>query len=224
MVSLIFLMAVLVLPFVVLIVVLTTLAPAMARRERARTAALHRWAMANGWTFTPSCQPPWTAHLPGRNHRGLGATLIGQIGGRRVIVSEYSYSTTSSSGDTTTTSTHHFIVVAVLLDRMHPPVSVRRAPGALAAFARKVFGQSPAPTGDPVFDSFFRIDSADPDHARSLVGPQLMHAHVTGGLPPWQIVGSELLTCTPTSGRIHDPNLVFAYAGPTVHVAELLGR
>ncbi|MQY24254.1 hypothetical protein [Nocardia macrotermitis] len=216
----IFVVVAVVLLFVGLIVALVAAVSAAARQERARVGALNQWAMANGWTFVPRCEAPWTAQLPGRNRRGLGATLIGQVGGRRVLVAEYSYTVSSEQSS----STYHFIAVAVTLDRPHPLVSVRHASGALATFAQTLFGQRPAPIGHPVFDALYRVDSPDPGYARSLLGPQLIQAQIAGELPPWQLVGPELLTCTRVSTPIRDPYLIPAYVGPALRVVELLGR
>ncbi|WP_280495238.1 hypothetical protein [Nocardia asiatica] len=223
------LIAMTVLPVVVLLAVVL---PLSIRAERARKATLWQWATARGWTFAEGGRARWTARLPGRNSRGLGVTMTGQLGGRWVTVAEYSYQTTSSSSttrtsptrtSTTRTSTHHFVVVLVLLDRAYPPVAVHSR-GLLSQLGRAIFGDKPTATGNVLFDAQYRIVTSDPACAKALVGPALIEAHIARAVPHWSVVGAELLTCTPTSGRLRDPNLIPGYAAPLLRVAELLGR
>ncbi|MGK8520971.1 hypothetical protein ACRS6B_05145 [Nocardia asteroides] len=214
---------------VALIVVLVALIPIAIRAERARKAHLRDWATAHGWTFLERSRAPWTERLPGRNSRGLGITMTGPLGGRWVTVAEYSYQTTSSSGyssttySTTTTTTHRFFVILVLLDRMYPPVEVLPR-GLFSKLGRAIFGDKPTATGNVLFDSRYRIATADPRCAEALIGPRLINAHITGAVPPWSLVGNELLTYIPTSGDLRDPTMIPGYAAPLLRVADLLGH
>jgi hypothetical protein len=208
---------------VVLFVVLLAVLPMAIHADRARRAILREWAAAHGWTYSASSRAPWTTRLPGRNGRGLGVTMSGQFGGRWVTVAEYSYRTTSSNGDSTTTTTHRFIVVLVLLDRMYPPVGVYHR-GLLSQLGRAMFGDKPTATGNVLFDSRFKIAAADPVCAKALVGPRLIDAHIARAVPQWSIVGAELLTCIPASGKLRDPNQVIDYAASLLRVADLLGH
>ncbi|WP_174183310.1 hypothetical protein [Nocardia barduliensis] len=218
------LIAVIMLPFVVLLAVVV---PLGIRAERARKATLRQWATARGWTFAESSRAHWTARLPGRNSRGLGVTMSGQLGGRWVTVADYSYQTSTSSSpsttSTTTTTTHRFIVVLVLLDRAYPPIAVVSR-GLLSQLGRAIFGDKPTATGNVLFDAQYRIVTPDPACAEALVGPLLIRAHIAKAVPHWSIVGAELLTCVPTSRKLRDPNLIPGYVAPLLHVAELLGR
>ncbi|MGK8485409.1 hypothetical protein [Nocardia asiatica] len=209
------------------VVVLAVALPLSIRAERARKAALWQWATARGWTFSEGGRAHWTARLPGRNSRGLGVTMTGQLGGRWVTVAEYSYQTTSfdssSTTTSTTTTTHRFVVVVVLLDRAYPPVAVHSR-GLLSQLGRAIFGDKPTATGNVLFDAQYRIVTPDPACAKALVGPALIEAHIARAVPHWSVVGAELLTCTPTSGRLRNPNRIPGYAAPLLRVAELLGR
>lgn len=217
------LIALLALLFVGLVVLVPVGVYRQLRFDRVRKAVLSDWAAVQGWSFLESSRAPWTARLPGANRHGLGATLTGVLHGRWVTVADYSYSTTSSNGDTSSTTTHYFIVVLVLLDRIYPPISVRRA-GLMMKLGRAVFGESQPPTGNVTFDSQFRIETADPACARALVGPALIDAHLAREVPLWSIVGAELLTYIPTSGTLQDRNMIAGYVMPLLHVADLLGR
>ncbi len=208
---------------VIPVVFLAVVVPMSMRAERARKAVLWDWAVTHGWTFTERGRAAWTARLPGRNSRGLGVIVSGSLGGRWVTVAEYSYQTTSSSGDSTTTTTHNFIVVLVVLDRMYPPVSVRHR-GVFSQLGRAMFGDKPTATGYGLFDSQFRIDAQDPVCAKALVGPALIAAHTARTVPSWSLVGAELLTRIPTSGKLRDPNMIPGYAAQLLRVADLLGH
>ncbi|GAB0107193.1 hypothetical protein JMUB6875_61860 [Nocardia sp. JMUB6875] len=205
-------------PVLVLIVVL----PITLRVERDRKELIRGWAGLHGWMFQERSVAPWTARLPGRNRRGLGVTVTGQLGGRWVTVAEYSYETSSGSGESSSTTTHRYIVAVVLLDRPHPPLAVRQR-GLVSQFGRALFGDKPTATGNVLFDARFRIDAADPSHAKAMVGPNLVAAHIAGAVPQWSLVGNELLTYTPVSGKLRDPRQIPWYAGQLLHVADLLG-
>ncbi|WP_063016341.1 hypothetical protein [Nocardia niwae] len=215
--------------FVSFVVLLAVAIPLAIRAERARKATLGQWAAAHGWTFAESGRAQWTARLPGRNSRGLGVTMSRQLGDRWVTVAEYSYRTTSSSSTSTTgttsttTTTHHFVVVVVLLDRMYPPIEVLPR-GLLSQLGRAMFGDKPTATGNVLFDSQYRIATADPGYAKAVVGPPLIDAHIARTVPPWSLVGAELLTFVRTSSALRDPSAIPGYAAPLLQVAELLGR
>lgn len=222
-------MGVLIVTVVVSFVVLLAVAiPLSIRAERSRKENFRQWAAAHGWAFAESGRAQWTARLPGRNSRGLGVTMSRQLGGRWVTVAEYLYRTSSSSTSTTgttstTTTTHHFVVVLVLLDRMYPPIEVLPR-GLLSQLGRAMFGDKPTATGNVLFDSQYRIRTGDPGCAKALVGPPLIDAHLARAVPPWSLVGAELLTCVRVSGALRDPSAIPGYAAPLLHVAELLGR
>lgn len=205
-------------PFALLI----ALVPIAIRKERERKDRIREWAAAQGWSFQERASAAWTGRVPGRNRRGIGVTVTGRMSGRWVSVSEYSYETTTHSGETTTTTTHHYIVAVALLDRPHPPLSVRRR-GLVSVFGRALFGDKPTATGNALFDARFRIDAANPAHAKAMVSPALVAAHIAGAVPQWTLYGNELLTYTPISGRIKDPLLIPWYAGQISQVADLFG-
>lgn len=215
--------------FVLFVVLLAVGIPLSIRAERSRKAAIRQWAAANGWAFAESGRAQWTARLPGRDSRGLGVILSRQLGGRWVTVAEYSYRTTSSSRSsttgttTTTTTTHHFVVAVVQLDRMYPPIAVLPR-GLLSQLGRSLFGDKPTATGNALFDKQYKIVTADPGCAKALLGPPLIGAHIAGAVPPWTLVGAELLTCVPASGPLRDPATIPGYVAPLLHVAALLGR
>ncbi|WP_040815544.1 hypothetical protein [Nocardia concava] len=214
----IFFVALLAVPVLLLIVFI----PIAIHAERERKERIRGWAAAHGWMFRERSTAAFTARLPGRNRHGLGVTVTGQLGGRWVTVAEYSYQTTSGSGDSQSTTTHHYIVALVLLDRPHPPLAVRQR-GLVSQFGRALFGDKPTATGNVLFDAKFRIDAADPGHAKAMVGPNLVAAHIAGAVPQWSLVGNELLTYTSVSGKLKDPEQIPWYAGQLLHVADLLG-
>ncbi|WP_067796773.1 hypothetical protein [Nocardia beijingensis] len=219
--------------FVSVVVLMAVAIPLSIHAELSRKAAIRQWAAANGWTFAESGRAQWTARLPGHNSRGLGVILSRQLGGRWVTVAEYSYRTTSSSSSsttdctttttTTTTTTHHFVVALVLLDRMYPPIGVVPR-GMLSQMGRALFGDKPTATGNALFDSQYKIVTADPGCAKALLGPPLIGAHIARAVPPWTLAGAELLTYVRTSGALRDPTTIPGYVEPLLHVAELLGR
>ncbi|MGW5376217.1 hypothetical protein ACWESM_12295 [Nocardia sp. NPDC003999] len=76
-----------------------------------------------------------------------------------------------------------------------------------------------------LFDSQYRIAAGDPGYARALVGPPLIAAHIARTVPPWILVGAELLTFVRTSAALRDPSAIPGYIAPLLRVAaELLGR
>ncbi|MFB7724656.1 hypothetical protein [Nocardia sp. NPDC056100] len=209
------------------VVFAVALASAAARAERVRQEMLWNWAVAQGWSFQVRGSARWAARLPGLRRRRLGVTMTGWLGGRPVTVAEYSYDTehgsSSGSDGSTTWTTHHFIAVMVLLHRPYPAISIQPR-GAFSQLGRAIFGDKPTATGNGSFDSRFRIKCGDPVAAKALVGPALIDAQMAGAVPPWSLVGAELLSCTAVSGKLRDPNMIFAHAAPLVRVADLLGR
>ncbi|MGW4243456.1 hypothetical protein [Nocardia sp. NPDC004722] len=208
--------------FAVMIVVTVVAIPLTIRAERERKARIRDWAATYGWSFQERATAAWTGRVPGRNRRGIGVTVTGRVGGRWVTVSEYSYQTTRHSGEYRYTKTHFYIVAVALLDRPHPPLAVRYR-GVISHLGRALFGDKPTATGNAAFDSRFRIDATDPAHAKAMVSPALIAAHLTGAVPQWSLVGNELLTYTTFSGKIQDPRLIPWYAGQISRVADLLG-
>ncbi|GAB2509620.1 hypothetical protein [Nocardia heshunensis] len=204
------------------IVLMIVLIPITIRAERARKTRIREWAAACGWHFQERASAAWTGRVPGHNRHGIGVTVTGHMGGRWVSVSEYAYQTTSHSGDSTQTDTHHYIVAVAQLDRPHPPLAVRGR-GLVSMFGRALFGDKPTATGNVLFDARFRIDAADPAHAKAMVSPSLVAAHIAGTVPQWSLYGNELLMYTKVSGKIQDPRLIPWHAGQISHVADLLG-
>ncbi|MGW3541192.1 hypothetical protein [Nocardia niigatensis] len=195
--------------------------PIGIKAERDRKARLREWAVANGWTFQERSSAPWTARLPGRNRRGLGVTVTGRMSGRWVSVAEYSYETTTSTGDSTTSTTHRYLVGLILLDRPHPALAVAQR-GLMSQFGRALFGDKPTATGNVLFDARFRIAAADTAHAKAMISPALIAAHIAGTVPQWSLVGNELLAVVP-GGKLQDPNVIPWFAGRLSGVADLLG-
>ncbi|MEU6186186.1 hypothetical protein [Nocardia sp. NPDC047038] len=56
------------------------------------------------------------------------------------------------------------------------------------------------------------------------MGPPLIAAHIARTVPPWSLVGAELLTFVRTSAALRDPSAIPGYIAPLLRVAELLGR
>ncbi|WP_280440869.1 hypothetical protein [Nocardia brasiliensis] len=212
---------------VTVVIVLVVVVPLSIRAERRRKAALAGWAHAHGWSYAERVRADWTGRLPGRNKRGLGVTLTGQLDGRWVTVADYSYETTSSSNfsstshSTTSTTTHYYIVIVVHLPQPHRPVAVLTR-GLFSQLGRTLFGDKPTATGNPDFDSRFRIVSPDPRYAHWLVGKDLIAAHLHNTVPHWSVGNHDLVTYRP--GRLKDPNAIPALAAPLLHVAALFPR
>ncbi|MEC3952642.1 hypothetical protein VMT65_06335 [Nocardia sp. CDC153] len=164
----------------------------------------------------------WLSRVPGRHRRSLGVSLTARLGGRWVTVTEYSYVTRSGSGDSETTTRYHYIVVVVQMDRAHPWLAVHQR-GLMSQFGRALFGDAPTATGNVLFDSRFRIDAFDAGHAKVMVSPGLVQAHIAGAVPQWSLVGNELLTYVRTYDKIRDPNQVPLYAAQLLRVADLMG-
>ncbi|MEC3916212.1 hypothetical protein [Nocardia sp. CDC160] len=216
--AIVFLFAVIALP-VFLVILVSCVANVTEQQRRTR---IREWAMANGWMYQVNPRVPWLGRLPGRHRRALGVSLTARLGGHWVTVTEYSYVTRSGSGDSETTTRHHYIVVAVQMDRAHPWLAVHRR-GLVSQFGRALFGDAATATGNALFDSRFRIDAFDARHAKVMVSPGLVQAHVAGAVPEWSLVGNELLTYTRTYDKIRDPGQIPMYAAQLLRVADLLG-
>ncbi|WP_147404330.1 hypothetical protein [Nocardia panacis] len=204
---------------------MAVLVPLSVRAERQRRRTLARWAAAHRWSFARAGRAGWTNRLPGRNRQGLGVTLSGRMDGRTVTIADYQYQTTStrtgSDGNTHRRKhNHRYIVVMIQLDRAHPPVAITTR-GLLSQLGRSLFGDRPTATGNPYFDRDFRVLSPNPTHAKELVGPPLMAAHLGDAVPTWSIVGTELVTYSP--GYLRDPSRIPAYACGPLRIAALLG-
>ncbi|WP_225729610.1 MULTISPECIES: hypothetical protein [unclassified Nocardia] len=206
----------------IVLVVVAILAAALARAGSTRRQALERWAAETGWRYAPRSDAEWVARLPRKSVRGLRSTLTGVLDGFPVTVADYSYTTSANPADPeddSTRLTHQCVVVAITLDRPHPPitVTVRDQHTELAHT-----GHPPVETGNPLFDNSFQITSADPEHARQLVGQPLVQAHLAGIVPHWSITGDTLLTYFP--GSLGDPAAIPTLAAPLLTVAKLLER
>jgi hypothetical protein len=191
------------------------------RQQRRRREALWAWAAGHGWQVGFQPQHEWYRRLPGSGRRGVSVALYGQVRGWRVAVGEYSYTETTTVGEQTSSQTHRFVVTVVWLARPYPSIAVQRR-GAMSKLGRALFGPGQVVTGNPDFDRAFRIDTKDAALARHLIGPPLVHAHLAGAVPPWSLVGDELLMYQP--GRLTDLDAIPALAGQLTVVADLLGR
>ncbi len=191
------------------------------RRERERTAGLAAWARANGWGFLTRPGTNWPQRLPGHHRRGVTLALTGVVNERVVSVGEYHYTESHTTGSSSTSTTHRYVVVGLRLPAAYPPIAV--APrGGLSRLGRTLFGDGRASTGNAAFDERFRIATADPALVPALIGPALLGAHLAEQVPPWSIVGDELLTYFP--GTLRDPAAIPGYAAWLGQVADLLGR
>lgn len=189
------------------------------QQERAHQERLRYWAATNGWAYLPKPAVDWGNRLPGRNRSGVSVALSGTVGGRRVSVAEYSYTTSSTSGETTTTTTHHHVVIAVHLPQPYPTLAVQPR-GMMSRFGRALFGDNATATGDFAFDTDYRV-YGDPAAARQLVGPALRAEHVRGTVPAWSLAGTDLLTWV--TGRLTAPERAPGMVVPLLRVADLLG-
>jgi hypothetical protein len=204
-----------------LLTLVVVVAITRARRERERTAGLAAWARANGWGFLTRPGTNWPQRLPGHHRRGVTLALTGVVNERLVSVGEYHYTESSTVGETSSTNTYRYVVVGLRLPTAYPSIAV--APrGGLSRLGRTLFGDGRATTGHPAFDGRFRIATADPALIPALIGPALIGAHLAEQVPPWSIVGDELLTYFP--GTLRDPAAIPGYAAWLGQVADLLGR
>jgi hypothetical protein len=201
-----------------LIGLLVLAAVSTQRRERERQDRLRQWATGHEWSYTPRPTTAWTTRLPGRNKRGVSIAVSGTMQGRPVSIGEYSYS--ESAGSNGATSTHHFVVVAIWFPEQYPPIGVRPR-GALSKMGRALFGDERA-VGHEQFDREFRVTASDAEYARRIVGPALVQAHLSRGVPSWDLCGNELLAYFP--GRIDQPERIPTLVDPLLRVAALLGR
>jgi hypothetical protein len=203
--------------FVVIVVILGSIALAafVARRERARREVLTDWATAHGWQTQLRPQLGFERRLPGRNRRGVSLAMSGLIDDRPVTVAEYSYTTTSNR----TRTTHRYVIAVVQLREPRPSIGVYRR-GALSKFGRALFGDRSTAIGYEPFDRDFRVTAEHPGDVPSVLGADLVHAHIDGQLPDWSLVGTELLTFRP--GRIDDPASIPDQVLPLLRVADLL--
>ncbi len=202
------------------LIVLLVVAGATGRRnEQRRLAGIAAWAAAHGWQYVPAPGVDWHQRLPGRNKRGIAWTVLGVAGGRRVSVGEYTWTEASLSTDgqgnsTTSSTTYRHVVAVVHLDRPLGRLMVQPR-GALSRLGRAVLGAEPV-TGDAGFDKRFRVVGAVPVP----LPPRLLAAHLAGAVPPWSVHDADLMIHVP--GRIDDPAAIPGYAGPALHVADLL--
>ncbi|WP_117208582.1 hypothetical protein [Allorhizocola rhizosphaerae] len=206
----------------VMILLLIVLGRKSSRRERERLQRVHEWAARHGWTVTAEPGIDW-AQLPRGERSSVSLLLSTTMYGRHVSVAEYSYVTESmaDSKGSRSTTTHRLIVAAVRFDAAYPPVAVE-VRGAVSRFGRQVFGDNAAATGHDPFDRAFRIQTKDPQWARTLFGPTLIAEHLAGRIPVWSLAGHDLLTWQ--RGAIEDPDQIPMLVTPLLRVADLLGH
>lgn len=210
--------------------------------ERSRRASMRSWAEVNGWSFQPRSFAPWTDLLPGRNRHGLHATFARQFEGHWVTVAEYAYQTAENhranemywgadihSGprryrtpSNAAAALHRFVVVAIQLGGVYSAVAVHHR-DVFSRMDHALAGYGQIATGNVAFDSRFRIAAPDAACAASLIGPALIAAHTTESVPPWTLLGPNLVSCFPIQVKFH-PATVPAYAASLLGVAGLLGR
>jgi hypothetical protein len=186
----------------------------LIRQENRRyQEPLQQWANQNGWVLTLRPRPDWYRRLPAGS---VLLALSGMVRGRPVSVAQYR---TFSYGMFVTYQ--DWVVVVVWLDRSYPSIAVKSR-GALSRLRRTSSGGPQATTGDDEFDHQFKVVTDDRAAARSLIGRQLIAAHLAGTVPTWSLAGHELLTYR--WGRIDAAGQIPALAEPLTQVADLLTR
>ncbi|MFC9895950.1 hypothetical protein ACFVMC_19860 [Nocardia sp. NPDC127579] len=202
-------------------VLAAVLIPVQLAAERKRREARMRWAHLHGWRYEERPRTMWTTRMPGANARGVRWMVTGMVRDRWVSVAHYYYQTSSTdSNGSTSTTTHNFIAAVVQLRTPHPPIGVVTR-GLLSQMGRSLFGDKPTATGNPVFDSRFRVIARDPYWAHQLIGRPLIDAHLANLVPQWTIDGNQLLAHYP--GKLVHPEAMGPYVDPLLRVADLLG-
>jgi hypothetical protein len=151
------------------------------------------------------------------NNGSVTLALSGTVRGRPVSVAEYRIFMYPYGGGVPP----DWVVVVVWLDRSYPSIAVKSR-GALSRPRRRLSGDPQATTGDDEFDHQFKVVTDDRAVARSLIGRQLIAAHLAGTVPTWSLAGHELLTYR--EGHIDVADQIPALAEPLTQVADLLAR
>jgi hypothetical protein len=185
-------------------------------RVHRRSAQLHQWADANGWTLVAKPVVDWGSRLPGGNIHGVSLALYGQLWGRHTSFGEYSYSETRTVGQGVTINTHQYVVVVLHLDRPSGYLGVQPR-GVLSSWGRTLLGVG-SEIGHEAFDKDHRV-VGDPATAAYRLSPELIAAHAEGLVAPWTLYGTELMSWFP--GRI-DVDRIAEVAGPLHRVATML--
>lgn len=175
-------------------VLFRALRTAQIKAERRRRDALYAWTMASGWRMhegdAATRWRPRLAHLRGFRMRRLA---YGTIGVLPVTAADcrYETTTTNAEGQAQTTEVNLSVFVAALPGAW-PEITVgNRHLG--SRMLRALGGHSGVEIGHPGFDRRFRVETADPYAARTLLSPALVDAHLHGRAPNWSISGGELM-------------------------------
>lgn len=108
-----------------------------------------------------------------RSH-GIGGARVGEVGGRRIAIADYSIITRTYNQSTgsTNTSTEKFAVALAEVPAELPPFSLERE-GILSRTVDRV-GLKDLELGHAHFDRAFQVKAEDPELVRELLDPELL--------------------------------------------------
>lgn len=180
------------------------------RRQRQRAQQFAAWAQQSNWALAFRPTTNWHDRLPGGRCTRVDFAFSAAIGGRVVCVAECHYTEPEEA-------THTYTVVVVWLRRPFHRVSVRRR-GELSKLGQRLFSEPAAQLGPLARD--FQVDADDLSYASYLITPPIAEGLVNGWIPPWNVLGNELMAYHERS--ISDPAEVPQLAVPMLRLADLL--
>ena len=163
-----------------------------ATRRRRRILSAERttvWALANGWTRSDRTTWPGNA-----GNVTVGTVLISSMAGMQITVGEVTWSK-DALGGAVDTPDGSGVFTRVRLPRSYPSTAVQR---------RREFGRDHR--HEDRFDVVFRVVLDDTYFGDQLRKETLRRAHLRGDIPPWSIVGDELMLVeygNLTPGNVH---------------------
>lgn len=165
--------------------------------ERRRRERLRAWALANGWTYTPSDRTlvnAWRGHPFGEGRRRRATDVLrGTFDGLPALSFTYSWET----GDSKSSTRHRAHVMAVALPAYLPTIEL--APEGLGTRLARFVGAQDLDFESADFNQTYRVTSSDPQVAYAVVHPRLMERLLRDDArgTPWRIDGTWVRTWAP---------------------------
>jgi hypothetical protein len=177
----------------------------IARRMVGRWVRQARWSLVTDRTLWP-----WTPLQMAPDMVTVDVAFTGEAGGYPVTIGEVAW-TGNGLGDAVDRWTGRGVFAVVQLPHALPPSAVR--------LRRTVHRRR---SGEDEFRRRYRVIVEDPVFARRLADSRLRRAHLRRDIPPWTIVGSELVTITSSHGPLTPRKLKLA-TRQALRIIQLLG-
>jgi hypothetical protein len=162
------------------LIVITAARPyAQMTRDLRRASSARRtaaWAMSNGWTRPSRSVWPWKAGTV-----IVGTAFSASMTGMPITIGEVTWSH-DGLGGVVDASQGSGVFALVELPHAYPSAAVQR---------RRDFRRDHR--HEDRFDQIYRVVLDDTYFAEQIRGKALRRAHLRGEIPPWQIVGDELI-------------------------------